>query len=330
MASGGTVCAVRWPTSSRRNSGRPKDATTTAIRLGAPPGRGRLCLHVARGPSKGGAERLPSDPFTHLYLFGGKVLVAWGEPRAITLPAGVEWYDARGRKLDAAAGPLMLDREDPLVAVSSAPLSAGDISLGPQPLLGDTFPQFDPRLAPDGSARGAGPDDGAPSVWTYLMKDGTGMIAPFVTMPGGEWRNEGWRPYIGHPARRPLTVTETKVNPVDFGQGAKPAASISVIERFRSLVDAAAVICGSWRVAKTSEDGISATISEDGHVLFSQAGTGPMEVRLEGIELHPGSTVDFTVGPNLGAKGGDMTERTIEIYDAAYAPATCPTRPTGY
>lgn len=271
-----------------------------------------------------GARRLPSDPFTHLYLFGDDVLVAWGEPRNIRLPADVAWYDARGRRL--APGPRRLDRNAPLVAIAPRPISPKrDILLGSQPLLGDSFFQFDPRLAPDGSARSpwSGPM-AATSSWTYLMENGEGKIAPLATMPGGEKANESWRPYVGHPYRRPLSVTEEAVVPVDFAQGTRPAARESIVERFTSKVRRLAVICGAWRVSEASGDGVSLRITRNGKEIFARTGKDPVSLRLEGVRLEPGTVLDFVVGPNGDARGGDTTTRAIAIYDAARAPATCP------
>lgn len=156
------------------------------------------------------------------------------------------------------------------------------------------------------------------------MIDGTGQMAPLATMPGGERQSEAWRPYVGHPARRPLAVSESGVVPADFGNGASLSKSYSVIERFTPAEEGLAVICGSWQVSKTSADGISLRILWDGEELFAQTGTEPVEIRLEDVPLSPGAYLDFIVGPNLGSKGGDATQRSIAIYDAALAPATCP------
>lgn len=278
---------------------------------------------------QGPARRLPSDPFTHLYIFGESVLVAWGEPRDIELPDSVEWYDARGRKLDPVNGPRRLDRDMPLVAISSRPLSPEtEVVMGPQALLGDSFFQFDPRLGQDGTVlaewRAEGTDGG--SSWTYLMADGNGNTSPLATMPGGERQDEAWRPYVGHPYRRPLSISENSVVPVIFGEGANPEASYSIIERFHPAAESLAVICGRWQVSDTSSDGISIQIINNGDSIFSTNGGGETEVRLDGINLTPNGSVDFIVGSNINSDGGDSTERSIEIYDAARAPDTCPAK----
>lgn len=247
------------------------------------------------------------DPMTYAYRFGETAMVVWGEPRTVSLGPGVTAHDAAGTAL--TGDPLSLDPDRPLVLRSTGPLVLGaSVVLGPQRLVGDSFHQFDWTNDPGGVAGFEGP-------WSYFALSGTGDLTPLYTQGGGSVQSEPWTPYLGQRGRRPLLADARRVNPVDFANGDDPARRYAVVERY-TAVDARTVdVEGRWRLVRQSADGITLRITVDGREVFAGQSREEIVVDLPNLDLLPGSTIDFIVGSNHNARGGDLTARRIRILE---------------
>ncbi|MGF1627790.1 MAG: hypothetical protein ACFCVH_23155 [Alphaproteobacteria bacterium] len=245
----------------------------------------------------------PDDRLSRVYRYGDRVLVAWGIPREIRLGTGVTAYDAEGRTIGGR--PLYLDENDPVILVADRPIVLGqDIAFGATDVVGDSLFQFD--VVNDGTdARGG--------AWSYFALNGEGRRETLHTRGGGAVSDEAWRPYIGHDWLRPLAVEPTSVTPVDFADGQVPKDQYSVVERFTAAEAGIVAIEGSWRVSQESEDGILLTIVVDGTEIYSQTTAGELVVAMPAVQVEAGSTIEFIVGVNGNARGGDRTVRRIQI-----------------
>jgi hypothetical protein len=255
-------------------------------------------------------ERLPTDPLTHLYSFGGRALVAWGLPRPIAVDADVVWFDSRGRPI---ASPAALDPDEPVIALADAPIDfAAATVLGEQATITDSFFAFDPRLDAEGAA----------GAWSYHAVRSDGTREPLSLMEGGERQGEGWRPYVGDPWRRPLSVSESGLRPVDFSTHENPGLGYAVLERFMMPESATVSLCGNWRVRADSGDGVHLTITAGGRQLFAGVVAGEIDLRFDALALEAGDALEFLVGSNADPEA-DWTGRHVRVVQAAQADAVC-------
>ena len=258
--------------------------------------------------SAGNPQDVSPDAMTYAYRFGDEALVLWGEPRSVTLAPGVTAHDAAGTVL--TGDQFSLDPERPLVLRGQGSLALGEaVVLGPQRQVGDSFHQFD-------WTNDAGGVEGFEGPWSYFALSGTGELTPLYTQDGGTVQAEPWTPYLGQRGRRPLVVDARRVNPVDFANGEDPAHRYAVVERYTADRAQAVDIEGRWRPSSRSEDGITLSITVDGSEVFSGQSREEIVVNLPGLALQPGSTIDFVVGSNQNARGGDLTDRRIRILES--------------
>ena len=258
--------------------------------------------------SAGNPSDVSPDAMTYAYRFGDEALVLWGEPRTVTLASGVTAHDAAGTPLTDQE--ISLDPDRPLI-LRGGTLAFGDsVVLGPQRLIGDSFHQFDWTNDPDSV-------DGFEGPWSYFALSGTGDMTALYTQGGGTVQAEPWTPYLGQRGRRPLLVDARQVNPVDFANGEDPAQRYAVVERFTADQAKSVDIEGRWRLVRDSEDGITLRITVDGREVFSGQSRDEIVVDLPGVALQAGSTIDFEVGSNQNARGGDLTDRRIRILESA-------------
>lgn len=261
----------------------------------------------------GEVTKLAVDDFTYAYAFGVNAMVVWGEPRSISLGAGVNAYDLTGNLITEFSG--KIDSITPIVLISDAPITlGGNLSFGESNLLASSFHQFDVSNPVLGSTAGfEGP-------WSYFVENAATLKRTALqTMGGGLASGESWTPYLGSVWLRPLAVNSTSVNPVDFSNGNTPSLSYRTVERYTAASDQTVTIKGSWDVNDGSADGITLKITRNDATLFEKVIYDPanghvFDLALSGIQLAKGDFIDFVVGANANAKGNDNTRRTIEIF----------------
>lgn len=265
---------------------------------------------------RGDAVRLPSDPYTYLYSFGPNAVVAWGEPRSITIEGDVDWRDAEGNLVDA---PGTLDPDRPIVALSrDGAALAPAIRLGPQGLIADSYHDFDPRLGPDGAGAN----------WSYHAVYDDGTLVPLTEMGGGERQSEAYRPYVGSEWLRPLGISEDIVGPVDFSTEDTPGLGVKIRERFVAPADTTATLCGVWRVNPGTVDGVTLRIALDGEEILDEVVNDTFSMRLDDMTLVEGQTLDIITGTNADPTG-DTVERRVKIARPAEADQLCETSRNG-
>jgi hypothetical protein len=256
--------------------------------------------------TQGNPRDVSPDRLSRVYQFGDRVAVLWGVARDVEADPSVAAFDAEGRPVTGR--PLRLDEEEPLILVGGVPIALGDgYSLGPTDVIADSLFQFD--VISDGAEGYEGP-------WSYWALNGEGKLDALYTRLGGGVQTEPWRPYIGHDWLKPLAVEPTSVTPVDFADGQVPKDQYSVVERFTAAEGGTVAIDGSWRVSENSEDGISLTIVADGTEIYRETTRDELQVAIPAVEVEAGSTIDFVVGVNANARGGDKTVRRIRILHA--------------
>lgn len=252
--------------------------------------------------AEGDAVNVSPDDFTRLYQYGDNTLVAWGVPRDFTVTGSATIYDARGNVLSSVD---RLSEDEPIIIVTAAPLSVGgNVIFAQSEIVGDSYYQFD-------VSNGGGND--FEGDWSWYELRGDGVTNELVTLGGGDWQSEGWRPYLGGYWRRPLSATETAVQPVDFSGGTTPTSRYSVLEKFTASDDARVIISGHWDVGSNTTDGIDLHILHNGLEIHTEIVTDETDVLLSGIDLLEGDTLDFIVGPNVSSTG-DGTSRRIQIF----------------
>ncbi len=253
----------------------------------------------------GNPHDVSPDRLARVYQFGDRAAVLWGVRREVIVDGSVTAYDPEGNPV--AERPLMLDEDWPLIVVGSGPIGLGrGYALGPTDVVGDSLFQFDVINDRAGPAGFEGP-------WSYFALNGEGKLEALYTRPGGDVPSEPWRPYIGHDWMRPLAVEPTSVTPVDFADGQRPKDQYSVVERFTATEAGTLAIEGWWQVNPQSEDGIVLTIVADGAEIYRAATRDTLAAAIPAVTVRPGSTIDFIVGVNANARGGDRTTRRITI-----------------
>lgn len=231
------------------------------------------------------------DPSTYACRFGDRALVIWGAPREVTLTgAGVRALDATGAPVAAPR----LSREAPLVIVSeSAPVVlGGNVVLGPQAVLADSFDQF---------AWPGQPGDG----FERFARQGDEVID--WELRGGQQRGGvPWTPYLGSARDGLLRMG------ADWFLPARPEAGpIEVVHRWTAPVAGAVTVEARLAPAERSEDGVDATLKLNGRVLEARTVTGAAVLRHD-LMLAAGDRVELSVGPGATARG-DVTAFRLTI-----------------
>lgn len=268
----------------------------------------------------GAASDVSPDGLTYAYRFGTKALVLWGEQQKVSFQVPVQVYDASGKPIVHFSG--ILDPDEPVVVLSKAKLAIGkNVVIQKSALVADSLHQFD--VTAGATTRFEGP-------WSYYALSGTGKLKELTTMDGGTRAGEPWVPYIGDVNMRPLMVSAAAVNPVDFSNGRNAGGRRDIVERYTASEDMVVRVAGQWDVQDSSADGVLLRVMHNGVELLrksinSSSNGYQYQLDLGGIGLKAGDTLDFIVGTNATPKGGDLTERRIQIFKegdpAGYKPA---------
>jgi Ca2+-binding RTX toxin-like protein len=270
----------------------------------------------------GEASDVSPDGLTYAYMFGTKALVLWGEQQKVSFHVPVQVYDASGRPITGFSG--ILDPDEPVVVLSEAELELGkNVVIEKSALMADSLHQFDLTNDAGAATSFEGP-------WSYYALSGTGKLKELTTMDGGTRAGEPWVPYIGDVNMRPLMVSAEALNPVDFSNGGNAGGRRDIVERYTAPEDMVVRIAGQWDVQDSSADGVLLRVVHNGVELLrksidSSSNGYQYQLDLRGIGLKAGDTLDFIVGTNATPKGGDLTDRRIQIFKegdlADYNPA---------
>ena len=160
---------------------------------------------------------LSPDPFTFVHAFGQNRLVLWGDPRSVMVEReDIAALDARGRPI--ALDQLSLQTDQAIVLTSERPIDfAGDVQLGCQTLVADSYYQF-----AYGSA--AAPNELARFEPTVIV---AGSQSDWVLMPGQQTTSVPWTPYLGLSGRRNIRLSADNVV-----LGQRDGETISVVFEF--------------------------------------------------------------------------------------------------
>lgn len=231
------------------------------------------------------------DPFTYACRFGGRALVIWGAPRDVTLGGeGLRALDAAGAPVDAPR----VSREAPLVIVSEGAevVLGGNVILGPQAVLADSFDQF---------AWPGQPGDG----FERFARQG-GEVLDWELRGGQQRGGVPWTPYLGSARDGLLRMGADWILP------ARPAAGpIEVVHRWTAPAAGAVTVEARLAPAERSEDGVEATLTLNGQVLEARTVTGAAVLRHD-LTLAAGDRVELSVGPGATARG-DVTAFRLTI-----------------
>jgi Ca2+-binding RTX toxin-like protein len=259
----------------------------------------------------GEASDVSPDDLTYAYQFGTKALVLWGEQQKVSFHVPVQVYDASGKPIASFFG--ILDPDEPVIVLSDAELEFGNnVVVEKSALVADSLHQFDVTNDAGQATSFEGP-------WSYYALSDTGKLKELTTMDGGTRAGEPWFPYIGDVNMRPLMVTSTGVNPVDFSKGGNAGGRRDVIERYTASEDMVVRVYGQWDVQDGSADGVLLRVMHNGVELLrksidNSSNGYQYQLDLGGIGLNASDTLDFIVSTNTTPKGGDLTERRIQIF----------------
>lgn len=247
--------------------------------------------------------RVELGSHTYFYTFGSDAAILWGEPRGLTLGAGVTAYDLAGRKLADLTG---LSPETPVILRTTSGDIADLVSFAESPLLADSYHDFSLT--------------GTDTPWSYFAENGKGKEFALVTLGGGHKAGEPWNPYLGLESLRPFQISSDTLTPVDFaGKKDNDAKEFATVERYTAAEAGKVAIRGHWDVSDASEDGVLLTIEINGKAIFSKVifdkkNGNVFDLELDGIMLRAGDTIDFEVSTRDNARG-DITDRRIQIFD---------------
>ena len=284
MALSGVERAVWYPLNPRGDGLAPLiDATGKATAVG------RAYRQIAATMEGAPVADAAPDPFTYACLFGGRTLVIWGAPRAVTLRrADLSATDPTGAPL---TGPLMLSETDPLVIRGDAPLAPGrDLSLAPQTVIADSYDQF---AYPGVPGQPADP-------FARLARIG-GRILPLETHGGQDRQGAPWTPYLGVPGTTFARLTADILLP-----GAHAGGPVVILHRF-TAPDAMTVTAEAQLApGPRSTDGIRYDLTLNGKPVDGAVITAGAHRTTAPLHLAAGDVLEFAVGPN-GTPTGDAT-----------------------
>lgn len=296
MAVNGVERAVWYPLTDRGDGLAPLfDAA------GAPTPAGRAYRFAAARLAGRPAQDVSPDRHTVAVRFGDDTLVLWGEPRAVDLGAGVAAFGPEG---EALSGPIRLAPDRPVVLVKPAIALGTDVTLGPDPILADSFWDFAYPNA-DGTAP-AGP-------LARFVRLGGRDIA-LQTMPGQERGSVPWTPYLGGAELFPLRLSATAALPRG---GRRPA---DIVTRFVAPADGEVDASAVFLPSRRTTDGVAVSLVHNDAVVARAAGRERIELA-QRLLLKAGDRVDVVLGAN-GSNEGDATAYRIRFAAPGSAPAT--------
>ncbi len=255
--------------------------------------------------NQGAAKQIAIDDFTYAYAFGDKVMVLWGAPRSLSFSGSAKFYNAQG---EAIANPGQISQDSPIVIVSDAPITyGGNLTLGASGLVADSFDQFDYQNTPIAS----GSYQGRWAYYDFSMQ--RSALEPMSGFGGGELSSTAWTPYISDNWRRPFFIQPNTMMPVDFGDASNPNVYKAVL-RYTAARAQTLVIKGTWQVQSGSVDGVDLTVAVNGKPVLTTAFNGRYDMNIPGVTVAPGDTIDFALGTNATAAGGDATFYRIKLF----------------
>lgn len=248
----------------------------------------------------GKPERLDYGPRTWAVLFGDRVLVTWGARRGIEIEGDdVRWLDTTGAELSVPPGEILPDR--PIIVITDTPLRER-LKFAPEIVLADSF--YDFRVGAEvGATAGSGN-------WQWLERRGDGVEAELVTMGGGDLQSEPWRPYLGGEYRRPLSVTERSIRPVDFDAGLVTGEkSYSIVERLDLGLAQSVDLCMTWTMAEEAR--VRVAVSVGGREIVDEMLNQTTSIRVRGVTVDDGEIIEFVASPAAGDGGATVRRRYV-------------------
>jgi hypothetical protein len=226
------------------------------------------------------------DPFTYACRFGDRALVIWGAPRDLRVDGpGLSVHDLAGQDVSTPR----LSRDRPLVVLSDgpAPVVGGNVHLGPQRLVADTFDQFAYPGAEDGFAR--------------FARVGDEMV-PFVLGPGQQEGGVPWTPYLTTERDGWLRMDAEFLQPSMWdGAPAEIVHAFTAPEAMRVAVEADIL------PSSESSDGVVVSFRHNQRSLAETIVRGRAGMTLPNITLAPGDVLEIVVGPG-DAPHGDTSD----------------------
>ncbi|MEO8243087.1 MAG: hypothetical protein ABI832_12315 [bacterium] len=229
-------------------------------------------------------EDIAPDPFSYGCRFGANRMVLWGEPRDVTLAAGVQVFDLSGQALPTDAA-FRLSPDVPLVlAARTGPLRLGhEVRLGPSGMIADSWHQF------------AYPEaEGATDPFERLIRQG-GQETPLGMRPGQERDGVPWTPYLGTDIDGIARASAEWVLPSSPLNG-----PIDIVYRYRVPRPVEAIV--EVRLAPW-DGGVLLSINLNGRTLQSANVTANNTITLDPLSLATGDVIEVVAGPN-GSGGG--------------------------
>jgi len=215
----------------------------------------------------GDAVQVATDsPRTQIYKFGADTYVMWGDPRQVSFTGAPTFYNAKGEQITA---PTQIG-DSPIIVRGAFSYALGDAAM-----IADTLYDYNEGAFTEGS-------------WALLAKTADGAFH------GLKMTDFQFTSGMSSDLYKPLLITHDTVLPA--GSGANP---VQADVRFTSTVNQAVEIKGVWSVTSTASDGVDLHVVLNGEEIFSKIVTGTFNLSGLYVDLRPGDTLDFLVGPNV-------------------------------
>lgn len=252
------------------------------------------------------ARDLSPDPFTYAMGFGDRILVLWGEPRALQVTRGdIAVFDSQGRRL-SDSNP-MLARERALIVIGDQPFALGrGVQLGCSTLIADSFHQF-AYPGDTGASSGTG-EPGDPGFASALHLGDQRL--DWQTLAGQQRGGVPWVPYLGRERQGAMRLTAESI--VLRSASANPAQA-----RWQYRAPAAGRFTLDVRVSPRGETAVpwTLTIGSGNEALVTETGTGPVELR-ESVTIGPDRPLEITLAP--AAQGAvAIADYRLQLHDPA-------------
>lgn len=241
------------------------------------------------------------DPFTFVRAFGSRIEVVWGAPHGVSIDARkVAAFDAAGNRLDPRGLSIKEDRA--LILIGKETLTESLVRFGCDPLVADSFYQFGYPLPGKTQAPGDGFD-------RFVQVPGREL--PLQLMPGQQRPGVPWTPYLGRTDMANLRLMADTMLPAAGKNGA-------LVHRYVAGRDARFHLLAEFTPSPQSADGISVTLTRNGHPLLARSGPAAVRIDLH-LTLRKGQALVLSVGPGSNARG-DTTRYRIRIFDEDRCP----------